>query len=106
MTVEISGSSTVKTSTKDGSYKIWLPGPGTYTMTIYLFKPAEANVGYVTTTRTISVTWGASSTQDALIQESGIPVPEFPLAGALALISALAASLYLLRGLKRKPLGI
>jgi hypothetical protein len=35
------------------------------------------------------------------MEESGIPIPEFPIGGVLALVSALAASLYLLRWKKQ-----
>src|SRR4030042_3772409 len=65
--------------------------PDTYTVT------AESP-GYVSGSRTVVSTWGGvSSGQDFYLEQSGIPIPEFPAAGLLALVSALAASLYLLR---------
>jgi hypothetical protein len=65
--------------------------PDTYTVT------AEGP-GYVSASRTVVSTWGGvSGGQDFYLEESGIPIPEFPAAGLLALVSALAASLYLLR---------
>jgi len=52
--------------------------------------------------RTVVVTWGANSSgQDFYMDEGGVPIPEFPAAGVLMLISALAASLYLLRWRKQ-----
>ncbi|WP_455281924.1 hypothetical protein, partial [[Eubacterium] cellulosolvens] len=54
--------------------------------------------GYVSASRTVVATWGGSTDgQDFYLEESGIPIPEFPAAGLLAMVSALAASLYLLR---------
>ncbi|MCK5627709.1 hypothetical protein KAI23_07065, partial [Candidatus Bathyarchaeota archaeon] len=74
----------------DGYYYSYVQ-PDTYTVT------AEGP-GYVSASRTVVSTWGGvSSGQDFYLEESGIPIPEFPAAGLLALVSALAASLYLLR---------
>jgi hypothetical protein len=74
----------------DGRYYSYVQ-PDTYTVT------AEGP-GYVGASRTVVTTWGSTTDgQDFYLEESGIPIPEFPIGGVLALVSALAASLYLLR---------
>jgi hypothetical protein len=82
------------------SVKAWGPSDGyffTYVQPETYTVSAEGP-GYVGASRTIVATWGgASDGQDFYLEESGIPIPEFPAAGLLALVSALAASLYLLR---------
>jgi len=99
-TVELSGSPAATTSTKDGYYSFWAPA-GTYTLKVYLAAPDETEA-VVTQERTVVVTWGASATnQNFYLEEGGVPIPEFPAAGVLMLISALAASLYLLRWRKQ-----
>lgn len=51
---------------------------------------------YESTSRTVVTTWGgASDGQDFYLEESGVPLPEFP-ADGLALFSTLAAALYIL----------
>jgi hypothetical protein len=78
----------------DGRYYTYVQ-PDTYTVT------AEGP-GYVSASRTVVTTWGGvSSGQDFYMEESGIPIPEFPIGGVLALVSALAASLYLLHWKKQ-----
>jgi hypothetical protein len=74
----------------DGAYDMYVT-PETYTVT------AEGP-GYIGASRTIVTTWGGDSTgQDFYLEESGLPIPEFPAVGLLALTSTLAASLYILR---------
>jgi hypothetical protein len=74
----------------DGYYYTYV-SPDTYTVT------AEGP-GYESASRTVVTNWGgASDGQDFYLEESGVPLPELPAAGLLALVSALAASLYLLR---------
>jgi len=74
----------------DGYYFTYVQ-PETYTL-------SADGPGYVSASRTVVATWGGSTDgQDFYLEESGIPIPEFPAAGLLALVSALAASLYLLR---------
>jgi hypothetical protein len=74
----------------DGAYDMYVT-PETYTVT------AEGQ-GYIGASRTIVTTWGGDSTgQDFYLEESGLPIPEFPAIGLLALTSTLAASMYLLR---------
>jgi hypothetical protein len=75
---------------QDGYYFTYVQ-PETYTL-------SAEGPGYVSASRTVVATWGGSTDgQDFYLEESGIPIPEFPAAGLLALVSALAASLYLLR---------
>jgi hypothetical protein len=91
-----------QTTTAQGataSLKAWGPYDGFYytyvrpdTYTVNTEGP-----GYKSGSRTVVATWGGvASGQDFYLEESGIPIPEFPYA-ILALVSALAASLYLLR---------
>jgi len=95
-TVEISGSPEITTYTADGDFGVWVPA-GTYTFRVHLLAPDHTDA-VVMQERTVVVTWGASATgQDFYMEEGGVPIPEFPSAGVLMLISALAASLYLLR---------
>jgi len=99
-TVELSGSPAATTSTKDGSFSFNVPA-GTYTLKAYLAAPDQTDA-VVLQERTVVVTWGASAGgQDFYMEEGGVPIPEFPAAGVLMLISALAASLYLLRWRKQ-----
>jgi hypothetical protein len=74
--------------------------PDTYTVT-------AAGPGLKSASRTVVATWGSEAGgQDFYLEESGIPIPEFPAAGLLAMISALAASLYLLRWKKQTVLPV
>jgi len=99
-TVELSGSPAASTVTKDGGYELWAPA-GTYTLKIYLAAPDPTDA-VVVQERTVVVTWGADAGgQNFYLEEGGVPIPEFPAAGVLMLISALAASLYLLRWRKQ-----
>jgi hypothetical protein len=82
------------------SYAAWGPHDGVY----YTYVKPDAYIvtaegpGYKSASRTVVTTWGAvSSGQDFYLEESGVPIPEFPATGLLALVSALAASLCLLR---------
>ena len=99
-TVELSGSPASTTCTYDGGYGFWAPA-GTYTLKISLKSPDETEA-VVIQERTVVVTWGADAGgQNFYLEEGGVPIPEFPAAGVLMLISALAASLYLLRWRKQ-----
>ena len=99
-TVELSGSPAASTATKDGGFFFYAPAD-TYTLKVYLAAP-DATEAVVLQERTVVVTWGASAGgQDFYMEEGGVPIPEFPAAGVLMLISALAASLYLLRWRKQ-----
>jgi hypothetical protein len=78
----------------DGFYYTYVK-PDTYTVT-------TKGEGFKSGSRTVVTTWGGvSGGQDFYLEESGIPIPEFPAAGLLALVSALAASLYLMRWNRR-----
>jgi len=99
-TVDVSGSPEITTYTHDGDWGVYAPA-GTYTVKVSLMAPDETGA-VVVQERTVVVTWGAdSSGQNFYLEEGGVPIPEFPAAGVLMLISALAASLYLLRWRKQ-----
>jgi len=99
-TVEVSGSPEITTCTYDGDWGVWVPA-GTYTVKVHLMAPDHTEA-VVLQERTVVVTWGADAGgQNFYLEEGGIPIPEFPAAGVLMLISALAASLYLLRWRKQ-----
>jgi len=100
-TAELTGpAGTAATDTEDGYYEFFEPA-GTYTLKVYLAAPDQTDA-VVVQERTVVVTWGAvSGNQDFYMEEGGVPIPEFPAAGVLMLISALAASLYLLRWRKQ-----
>ena len=99
-TAELSGSPAATSATKDGDFFFYAPA-GTYTLKVYLASPDPTDA-VVTQERTVVVTWGAlAGGNDFFMEEGGVPIPEFPAAGVLMLISALAASLYLLRWRKQ-----
>jgi hypothetical protein len=75
--------------TFDGVYEAYLP-PGTYQFTI-------SGPGYATQSWSVAVSSGQTGTgQNLYLEQSNIPVPEFS-GLAIAAVSALAASLYVLR---------
>jgi hypothetical protein len=86
--------------------KTWGPVDGYYytyvkpdTYTVYATGP-----GYKSGTRTVVATWGATSDgQDFYLEESGIPIPEFPAAGLLAAVSAIATVMLLRRQHRNTP---
>jgi hypothetical protein len=79
--------------TYDGIYQAYLP-PGQYTFTI-------TAPGYTSQSWSVSVTPGESGTAaNIYLEQSNIPIPEFSTVAIMA-VSALAASVYLLRR-KRK----
>jgi hypothetical protein len=83
----------------DGFYYTYIK-PDTYTV-------GASGPGLKSGSRTVVTTWGGvSGGQDFYLEESGIPIPEFPAAGLLALVSALAASLYLLRWKKHEAIPL
>ncbi|MEM3004744.1 MAG: hypothetical protein QXK96_05555, partial [Candidatus Bathyarchaeia archaeon] len=80
----------------DGEYEEWVR-PDTYTVTMSL-QPPGGEAGYRSQTRTAVTTWGGeTSGQDFYLEESGIPIPEFPATGMFAAISAIASAIILLR---------
>ncbi len=97
-----SGSGTKSTESRDGAYSISGLKPDTWTVTGELTPPG-GDAGYVSESMTVTTTWGAGAGGNTFyLEESGIPIPEFPTA-ILALISALAASLFLMRW-RRSPI--
>jgi hypothetical protein len=75
--------------TNDGIYQAYLP-PGQYKFTI-------SSPGYVPQTWSVSITPGQTGTgQDVYLEQTNIPIPEFSTITLVA-ISALAASLFLLK---------
>ena len=79
--------------TYDGDYQAYLP-PGTYQFTIN-------SPGLVSQTFSVAVSSGQSGAgYNMYLQQSNIPVPEFS-GLAIAAVSALAASLYVLRRRRR-----
>jgi hypothetical protein len=82
----------------DEAYYMWLPA-GTHDLSVsvsglsQIFAPAGA---------TIVVADGFSTSYDQTLIPTGVPVPEFPTTTVLALLSALSASIFLLR---RKRIG-
>jgi len=75
--------------TYDGVYEAFMP-PGTYQFTI-------SSPGYATQSWSVAVSAGQTGTgQNVYLEQSNIPVPEFS-GLAIAAVSALAASLYVLR---------
>jgi hypothetical protein len=89
-TVQGANTTVVARGPVDGTYYAYVM-PDTYSVT-------TQGAGYKTAARTIVTTWGGiAGGQDFYLEESGVPIPEFSATGLLALASALAASLYLLR---------
>jgi hypothetical protein len=79
--------------TSDGAYEAYLP-PGTYRFTI-------SSPGLASQSWSVAVSSGMSgSGQNVYLEQSNIPVPEFS-GLAIAAVSALAASLYVLRRRRR-----
>jgi len=73
----------------DGWYYTYAK-PDTYTV-------SASGPGYKSGSVSEVVTWGGAGVAPFYLAESGVPIPEFPATGLLALVSALAASLFLLR---------
>ena len=83
----------------DGFYYTYIK-PDTYTV-------GASGPGLKSGSRTVVTTWGGvAGGQDFYLEQSGVPIPEFPAAGLLALVSALAASLYLLRWKKHTAIPL
>jgi len=85
--------------TFDGTYQAWL-NAGTYTMATIFWSPAKQE-GYKVFTTPFAVSDGAATQYNVFLEQSGVPIPEFPVA-AIVLASALAASLFILRRKKKK----
>jgi len=97
LTNTIEGSSaTYRTYTYDGIYWQYIQ-PETY-LNIMALIPPGTGAGYAEQSKTVVVTWGGQTDgQDFYLEESGISIPEFPAAGIIASISAIGATILLLR---------
>jgi hypothetical protein len=80
------------------SYMMWLPA-GTNSVSVSV---ASASQIFAPASSTIVISDGWSGTYDPTLTPTGVPVPEFPASMLLVLLSALGASVYLLRK-KRIP---
>ena len=80
--------------TLDGSFAGYLPS-GPYTMAVIFWSPAKQE-GYKVFTAPFQMSDGATASFSVFLEQSGVPIPEFPVA-AIVLASALAASLFVLR---------
>ena len=78
----------------DGYYGAYLPS-GLYTMATIFWTPAKQE-GYKVYTTPLSLSDGASARVNVHLEQSGVPIPEFPVA-AVMLVLSLAASLVILR---------
>jgi hypothetical protein len=85
--------------TMDGRYDAWLPS-GTYSMAVVFWSPAKQE-GYKVFTSPLHISDGADVAMNVYLEQSGVPIPEFPVA-AIVLASALAASLFILRRRRRQ----
>jgi hypothetical protein len=84
--------------TFDGWFGAWMK-PGPYTASVVYWTPTKGE-GYKVQTMPYHVSDGASGVFNVYLEQSQVPIPEFPVA-AIVLASALAASLFILRR-KRK----
>jgi hypothetical protein len=83
----------------DGMYQHYLP-PGTYTMNVYEWAPTSAGHDAVTG-YSVAVSTGSTTTGlNFFLDRSDIPIPEFGTL-LLAVVSALAASVFVLRRRRR-----
>jgi len=85
--------------TMDGRFEAWLSA-GPYTAAVIFWSPAKQE-GYKVQTMPYHVSDGALGAFNVYLEQSGIPIPEFPVA-AVVLASALAASLFILRRRKKQ----
>ena len=79
-------SSTVASSTTDGTYIMWV-APGTYSVTVSL------DPGFISQTNMVTLSPGGVTTMDFQLQPSGEPIPEYPpsLQPLMLVVAALAA---------------
>jgi len=84
--------------TFDGWFAAWL-GTGQYTAAVIFWTPAKGE-GYKVQTMPYFVSDGSLGAFNVYLEQSGVPIPEFPVA-AVVLASALAASLFVLRRRKK-----
>jgi hypothetical protein len=74
-------------------YFVWVPA-GTTSVSIGI---ASASQVFAPASTTVQVSDGWSGTYDVTLVPTGTPVPEFPATALLVMLSALGASVYLLR---------
>jgi len=86
--------------TFDGRYQAYVPA-GTWKMDVIPWLAGAKAPGYASQSLTVNVSEGAFSNLNVYLEESGVPVPEFPTA-IVVLASALAAALSILRRRKTK----
>jgi len=84
--------------TFDGWFSAWL-NSGPYTAAVIFWSPAKQE-GFKVQTMPYHVSDGALGAFNVYLEQSGVPIPEFPVA-AVVLASALAASLFVLRRRKK-----
>jgi len=80
--------------TFDGWFGAWL-NSGPYTASVIFWSPAKQE-GYKVQTMPYLVSDGSFGAFNVYLEQSGVPIPEFPVA-PIVLASALAASLFILR---------
>ena len=99
-------SASSRTYTYDGIYWQYVQ-PETYVNSMELIPPGT-DAGYQGQSKTLVSTWGSNTAgQDFYLEESGVPIPEFPLAGMLTAVSSIATAILLLRRQTRQiPLTI
>jgi hypothetical protein len=79
---------------RDGRFAAWL-NAGPYTASVVFWTPSKGE-GYKVQTMPYHVSDGALGVFNIYLEQSGIPIPEFP-AAAVTLALGLAASLFILR---------
>jgi len=96
--VSASGSPAVTQPTFDGQYEMFAQ-PGTYSLSAVEY---TGNIGHTSQTKGVTITSGADIQGiDFQLVESGVPIPEFSLTSLLILGLAMAASLVVLRRVRR-----
>ena len=85
--------------TFDGWFGAWL-NAGPYTASVVFWTPTKGE-GYKVQTMPYHVSDGAMGSFNIYLEQSGVPIPEFPVS-TIVLASALAASLFILRRRRRK----
>jgi len=86
------GSSTVASTTTDGTYVLWVD-PGSYNLTV------SSDPGYTPVSKMVTITPGGAVTADFQLEPSGKPIPEYPSVAqpVMLLIAALAATVLIRR---------
>jgi hypothetical protein len=81
--------------TFDGTYQAYLPA-GTWKMDVIPWLAGVKAPGYGSQSFTLAVSEGQTAGYNVYLEETGVPIPEFPTA-LVVLVSALAAALSILR---------